>query len=698
MFYANFVLAKKGPLARVWLAAHWEKKLSKAHVFETDLESSVENIKSPKVKIALRTSGHLLLGVVRIYSRKAKYLLADCTEALIKIKMAFRPDVVDLPLDNQQAAASAITLPEHQEWDQMLNDLGTFDINNFNNNVCRVEDITMKEDLITSRFLSVQEDNFFGDTPFGEITNDGKEILRDAGSMVQEDGTVADLSKTTIQDDDENNTTKGDTTLTIDQSNLDLNNPMMGGDGFGAGEGLDFMEEFGMDGIGGVPDIGDIDAAPKLDSLDETLIQKDVDELPKTPGRPEGMDPIDGIEDISAIPGPNQLNGEDEEMESQQMSEVEDNVDEIGPGLAVVPESTSDPVPNETAGPQNSDAQDTNGMTTLFSRDEEALNLEPIEVVDKGKKSKKRKRKLVVDQDKILSNEQIKGQISNDEDIIKTAVVAPPTKARFVLLESSTRTCFTQPPCSIQTKRRRLNDIYNANLTLEKPEDFVLPSSQDDLDEVHLDKVPEAVPEDREHLLPIVDGIEEIQQPEEARHGKEMQGEEVLEHPEEDRRDIFQEFIQNTNNAEIEKHIEMDDEMKEVEEELRNEEGVSIAPAFEVITEERRTNIELADDGFQIMYEECEEEEDEDEDPHFVDNTKRWTKRTHQTLKTVQKGLTRKNPLYFTDLTKKSNRKQAAYSFYTLLILSKEQALDIQQSELFGDITIDRGVKFDVHL
>lgn len=44
-----------------------------------------------KVKMALRTSGHLLLGVVRIYHRKAKYLLADCNEAFIKIKMAFRP-------------------------------------------------------------------------------------------------------------------------------------------------------------------------------------------------------------------------------------------------------------------------------------------------------------------------------------------------------------------------------------------------------------------------------------------------------------------------------------------------------------------------------------------------------------------------------------------------------------------------------
>ena len=37
--------------------------------------------------MALRLSGQLLLGVVRIYSRKAKYLLDDCNEALLRIKM-----------------------------------------------------------------------------------------------------------------------------------------------------------------------------------------------------------------------------------------------------------------------------------------------------------------------------------------------------------------------------------------------------------------------------------------------------------------------------------------------------------------------------------------------------------------------------------------------------------------------------------
>ena len=148
MFYAHFVLAKKGPLARIWLAAHWDKKLTKAHVFETNIEKSVEGILQPKVKMALRTSGHLLLGVVRIYSRKAKYLLADCNEAFVKIKMAFRPGMVDLPEDNREAAVNAITLPEvFHDFDTAMPDLDDVDLQTqFTMNQTRAEEITMRED------------------------------------------------------------------------------------------------------------------------------------------------------------------------------------------------------------------------------------------------------------------------------------------------------------------------------------------------------------------------------------------------------------------------------------------------------------------------------------------------------------------------------------------------------------------------
>lgn len=98
--------------------------------------------------MALRTSGHLLLGVVRIYSRKAKYLLADCNEAFVKIKMAFRPGMVDLPEENREAAVNAITLPEvFHDFDTAMPDLNDVDLQaQFNMNQTRAEEITMRED------------------------------------------------------------------------------------------------------------------------------------------------------------------------------------------------------------------------------------------------------------------------------------------------------------------------------------------------------------------------------------------------------------------------------------------------------------------------------------------------------------------------------------------------------------------------
>ncbi|KAL2763904.1 double-strand-break repair protein rad21-like protein 1 isoform 2 [Daubentonia madagascariensis] len=166
MFYTHVLMSKRGPLAKIWLAAHWEKKLTKAHVFECNLEITIEKILSPKVKIALRTSGHLLLGVVRIYNRKAKYLLADCSEAFLKMKMTFRPGLVDLPKENFEAAYNTITLPEefHDFETQNMNAIDVSE--HFTQNQSRPEEITLREDY--------ENDLLFQAGSFGEES----EILR----------------------------------------------------------------------------------------------------------------------------------------------------------------------------------------------------------------------------------------------------------------------------------------------------------------------------------------------------------------------------------------------------------------------------------------------------------------------------------------------------------------------------------------
>ena len=52
-----------------------------------------------------------MLGIVRIYSRKVKYLMSDCTDAMWKIKLAFRPGNVDI--DPNFAAALNIDDAKH---------------------------------------------------------------------------------------------------------------------------------------------------------------------------------------------------------------------------------------------------------------------------------------------------------------------------------------------------------------------------------------------------------------------------------------------------------------------------------------------------------------------------------------------------------------------------------------------------------
>lgn len=88
MFYSEALLAKNGPLARVWLAANMERKLSKQNVLGEKLEQKVQDIiGTGQAPMALRMSGHLLLGVVRIYQKKANYLEHDCNDVLVKIRM-----------------------------------------------------------------------------------------------------------------------------------------------------------------------------------------------------------------------------------------------------------------------------------------------------------------------------------------------------------------------------------------------------------------------------------------------------------------------------------------------------------------------------------------------------------------------------------------------------------------------------------
>ncbi|KAM5350418.1 hypothetical protein ACJ41O_006923 [Fusarium nematophilum] len=112
MFYSESLLQQSGPLARVWLSANLERKLSKKHVLQSNIADSIAVIITPsQAPMALRLSSQLLLGVARIYQRKTRYLLDDCDKTWIMMK-AFRPSVDhDIPVSLQLPGREALTLP-----------------------------------------------------------------------------------------------------------------------------------------------------------------------------------------------------------------------------------------------------------------------------------------------------------------------------------------------------------------------------------------------------------------------------------------------------------------------------------------------------------------------------------------------------------------------------------------------------------
>ncbi|XP_077225640.1 sister chromatid cohesion 1 protein 4-like [Tasmannia lanceolata] len=172
MFYSQFILAKKGPLGTIWIAAHLERKLRKNQVADTDIGVSVDSILFPEAPIALRLSSHLLLGVVRIYSRKVNYLFHDCSEALLKIKQAFRSTAVDLPPEESTAPYHSITLPETFDLDDFeLPDNAFFHGNFVDHHISTREQITLQDTMDGLAYSTSQFglDERFGDGDASQI-------------------------------------------------------------------------------------------------------------------------------------------------------------------------------------------------------------------------------------------------------------------------------------------------------------------------------------------------------------------------------------------------------------------------------------------------------------------------------------------------------------------------------------------------
>lgn len=208
MFYADFVLSKKGPLSQVWLAAHWEKKLSKAQIVETDVDAAVNEMMRPSQGLALRTTGHLLLGICRVFSRKTKYLLADTNEAFLKIKLVFRSGALDEPnpvfptFSNQDIYGDF--------GDNILPEFDDEDLNHAPICQSRIDDITMKEDLAplggSYNYNEVLEDDDFGEIAAGVQPEDYLRLMQEMEELA---GASDKPVKPVVEEEDTSETNNG---------------------------------------------------------------------------------------------------------------------------------------------------------------------------------------------------------------------------------------------------------------------------------------------------------------------------------------------------------------------------------------------------------------------------------------------------------------------------------------------------------
>ncbi|CAJ0915295.1 unnamed protein product, partial [Mesorhabditis belari] len=575
MFYAQFVLAKKGPLAKIWLAAHWEKKLTKAQIYETDVEEAVDEILKPKVKIALRTTGHLLLGIVRIYSRKTKYLLADCNETFLRLRMTFRPgqSVETVVIDKEQEIhLEAITLPEvYANLDAAIPELDDLDFQTqFDTNQSRYEEITLNEIYDKAHQTAFGAD--FGMDDFGE----------------------SQLQRGPL---------------------FNIDEPLFGGS----------LLEQRRDESGRL-----INASRNLNNTSELY-----------DGQPKNVN-IFGAEDF--------------EMQTADGNLL--NLD--APGSLF-----NDLEPMDFGMPENQVQHELTPLREPANENDvstrSSFELGPVDVDELANQQQgrnRRRRKLVVDQNIKMSDADLKKNMDHFTDTLKPMDLAPPSKRLMQLREYGNADLLFQQPAS---------DMMRSSVLKRRYQEHLIPRIRDDQST-------------RSTGLEIREELEMAEDIEQQR----------------DVTPAMQSFLDNLNTTDLDMPApppepftsfnEMPIDMLDID-----QENNPFGPEFGQQPRNSEIDRDILGDISNVPEpKRAKTEEPENNDTNEVSFTKRTNMLLHAIVTKLDsnvEGYVKLDAVVATNATKK----EAARSFYELLVLKKFQAVDIKQDEPYGAIRIMKG-------
>lgn len=677
MFFSQAILSKRGPLAKVWLASHYEKKLSKREVVQTNIETSIGAIiqdgKEPK---AIRLTGQLLLGVVRIYSRKARYLLEDCNEAKLKLQMAFRPGVVDMPEDHAIAALNTITLPDViTEFDIMLPDP---DFNfawseeqsqqsqvTLSASSNRIQEITIPESYTTPRrstlLLTQPLDNLEVDVPPLDFGFDDEQYLdkdydADASTSKRPKGSGG-----------------------IEQSpDVEIE---VGRDAQQE-QSVSFSPRLGLDGF------KDLDESSRLS---QRFAKSSQDNL--LAGNEEAVDLFGGMDDLMDLDLPR----------AEVPDAYEPPMDEYDAPMDL-------PFEDDL----NASVQDNIMFNTPLS--ERSLNVEePERVVTAAQKQKsrvvKRKRTLIIDNATELSNRAMQAQLKDTSDIrTKPSFVPSSITAMQVELQCQDIKSLMEKP-SIPGLPSQLQDFMTFASFRRSKHNMNAPSNVDDrgdhnivIDEVILN---EEAAKDVEAPVPDETTVEQ------DLIGNEYQAPDVNDYPAPDM-EYVDEYEAPGYEPDYEPGVldesaggnvsmpatESGDVMipagteVEGEAELDQPSGLVAADTSLIDIFSQASQLPVAakpidmndvHDEIQPLEQEVDEDR-EDDDEGAVEGG--FSKNTIQAIKLLKTQLNGKEKIEFRETSAKAKRSDAAKFFFELLVLKTRDMVDLKQSEAFGDISI----------
>lgn len=607
MFYSVFVLGKKGPLAKVWLAAHWDKKITKSQILETNIVESVDSILQPRIKLSLRTSSHLLLGIVRIYARKTIYLLQDCQDAAFKIKSAFRPGAVDLPEGRQEAAFNAITLPE------IVDFVANFDF---------IEPPSMIDPVVNTtnhKNITLPED-----------------VASTISSGYQPWANNGEMSSRAM---DATNVSGASALKQYDQSVVD--------DGFGGGMGIAAMpdEEFFQVDM-------DADGAPKGEDLPSQTQQ---------PDRP--ISRSSSVMSAANSPAPSTPGGAGFDMDNVQ-GPFDDG------GMDVVDEN----------------APPTNGDSRLPTIQEEApipdsMVLDPV-IQDGLAPRRKRRRRLgiIVDEVKTLSGEEIKAQLSDTKDIVTAIDLAPPSKQLMEVRRCAVDKLFEQPQCKLLSKV--LADHYSRNLI----------SSKLDHDAAETE-------------LPVNDSMDIGKFADGDSHN--FNGHFMNDHPsyEHDSTGVQQDisYIDNQGGDYLPPRTPKTPAAYRSQSQSQTRSPPKKKRASDQKSTKKSNEADSFNESFNNNNVTAEEEDEAVDDPMNVGETEEQyeerirNRRTHILLQLLAPRLD-EGTIQFSHLCNNYRRKQVAQHFFSLLVLKKQQAIDLVQEETgnsYGELYVSKGPRYE---